>query len=808
MATRYPVHEIEARWRGRWEETSIDRVDLDHAARPFYNLMEFPYPSGEGLHVGHVYTYCGADAFGRLRRMQGYDVFQPMGFDAFGIHSENYALKLGRHPADVVPANIQRFREEQFKRLGCQFDWSRELDTTQPAYYRWTQWIFVQLFKAGLAYQAEAPVNWCPQDQTVLANEQVVDGRCERCDTPVEQRVMRQWFFRITHYADRLLDFSGVDFPEAAIKRQRAWIGRSVGVEVTFPVADHDNAITIFTTRPDTIFGATFLTLAPEHPLVETITGSGQRDAVRSYAERAGRKLERERLIGAEKTGVFTGAYALSPATGQRIPIWIADYVLARYGGGAIMGVPAHDTRDWDFAAAYNLPVVAVVVPPNGLAQPLTAAFVDEGVLVDSGRFSGLPSDEGRRAIRAWLMDGGIGRERVTYRLRDWLISRQRYWGPPIPIIYCERCGTLPAPEEQLPVLLPRVEQFRPTGAAPLAAVPEFVNTRCPQCGRAARRETDVSDNFLDSAWYYLRYTSTEEQRQPWNPERVRRWLPVDQYAGGPEHTTMHHLYARFITMALHDLGYLPFAEPFKRLRLHGMITKDGAKISKSRGQAISPDAYIAAHGADVFRMYMLFLGPWEEGGDFTDAGIGGVARFAGRVWELITRAAASPTADLAACAEAERRRHALIARVTGGIEGLRFHVAIAALMEELNWLRGRAARLDAAQRQRSFETFVLLLAPLAPHLAEELWSALGRPYSVHRQPWPQWDASALVVRTVELPVQVNGRVRDRIVVPIDADSTAITSAALASDRVRSALHGAVPRRVVVVPGRAVNVVV
>lgn len=805
MSKSYPVHDVEAKWRQRWESSNLHRTDLDRARRPFYNMLEFPYPSGEGLHVGHVYTYCGADVFGRLRRMQGHDVFQPIGFDAFGIHSENFALKLGKHPAEVVPANIRRFREEQMKLLGCQFDWSREVDTTQPEYYRWTQWIFVQLFKAGLAYQAEAPVNWCPKDQTVLANEQVIDGRCERCDTPIVQRVMRQWFFRITDYAERLLDFSGVDFPESSIKRQTAWIGRSEGAEVDFEIVDQPARITVFTTRPDTIFGATFLALAPEHPLVATITTDEQRESVAAYVAQAQRKLERERLIGAEKTGVFTGAYAINPATGEPIPIWIADYVLARYGAGAIMAVPAHDERDYVFASAYNLPIVSVVQPTDGTTA--ATPYAENGALIDSGAFSGMTSAEAHSAIVDWLAQRGYGRARVTYRLRDWLISRQRYWGPPIPIVYCDACGAQPVPEDQLPVLLPPIDNFRPTGTAPLAAIPEFVNTTCPQCGGPARRETDVSDNFLDSAWYFLRYLSTEYHDRPWDAERVRRWLPVDHYAGGPEHTTMHHLYARFIVKALHDLGHLPYDEPFKRLRLHGMITKNGAKLSKSRGNVISPDGYIRQYGADVFRMYMLFLGPWEDGGDFTDAGVSGVARFVGRLWELVTAAQPRGDGDRALDDEAERRRHQLIVRVGEGIDGMRAHVAIAALMEEVSWLRGRAQRLSYEQWQRSIETLVLLIAPLAPHFAEEAWQRLGHSFSVHQHPWPEADTALLAVAQVEIPVQINGKVRDRILVAADASETAVTAAALASDRVRAALEGREPKRIVVVPGRAVNIV-
>jgi leucyl-tRNA synthetase len=816
MSHRYHSQAIEAKWRARWQASGIDRVDLDRAARPFYNLVEFPYPSGEGLHVGHVYTYCGADAFGRLRRMQGFDVFQPIGFDAFGIHSENYAIAQGVHPAELVPASIRRFREEQMQRLGCQFDWSREVDTTSPDYYRWTQWIFIQLFKAGLAYQAESPVNWCPRDQTVLANEQVIDGRCERCGSLIEQRVMTQWFFRITAYADRLLDFSDVDFPASSIKRQSAWIGRSEGAEIAFQIARAGDQlpIPVFTTRPDTICGATFIALAPEHPLVMSITTPQQRESVARYVDQSARRLERERLMDDPRSGVFTGASAINPATGESLPIWIADYVLPRYGTGAIMGVPAHDSRDFAFAMSHGLPIKRVIVPAGEASgdDSNQHPYEGEGTLIDSGAWSGMASDAARAAITRWLEQRGIGQARVTYRLRDWLISRQRYWGPPIPIVHCESCGAQPVPEDQLPVLLPPVQDFRPRGVAPLAAIPEFVNTTCPRCSGPARRETDVSDNFLDSAWYFLRYTSTEFDDRSWDAERVRRWLPVDHYAGGPEHTTLHHLYARFIAHALHDLGHLPFREPFRRLRLHGTITRDGAKMSKSRGNVISPDGYIARYGADVVRMYMLFLGPWQEGGDWSDSGIGGVARFVSRVWELIADARESSGAAPESSGgtiddECERRRHRLIARVTDGIESTRFHVAIAAMMEELNWLRESWPGISAAQRDRIARTFVLLLAPLAPHLAEELWERLGESYSVHQQRWPAFDAAVHESPVIELPVQVDGRLRDRITVTADADEAAVTHAALSSERVRSALGGESPRRVIIVPGKVINIV-
>jgi leucyl-tRNA synthetase len=806
MATQVPFKSIEKRWARRWGEAGLHQTALDNAAQPFYNLMEFPYPSGEGLHVGHVMTYCGADAFGRLRRMQGYDVFQPMGFDAFGIHSENYALKLGIHPAELVPANIANMRR-QMQRLGCQFDWSTEVDTTSPEYYRWTQWIFVQLFKAGLAYQAEAPVNWCPQDNTVLANEQVINGCCERCDTPIERRVMRQWFFRITDFADRLLDFSQVDFPEALINRQRTWIGRQEGITISFPVESSSESISVFTTRPDTIFGATYLALAPEHPLAARLAAAVDSGEVQDYITQASNRPERDRLVETAKTGVFSGTYAINPANDQRVPIWIADYVLPDYGSGAIMGVPAHDGRDFDFAQAHHLPIPTVVQSTYG--EAVEGAYEGDGPLINSDRFDGLIGHEARQAISQWLSSNGAAQPTVSYRLRDWLISRQRYWGPPIPIIHCPKCGAVPVPEDQLPVLLPPTDNVRPTGteASPLAAIESFVNTSCPKCGGQARRETDVSDNFLDSAWYFLRYTSTDSSDQPWDAERVKRWLPVDHYAGGPEHATMHHLYARFITMALHDLGHLPFDEPFARIRQHGMITKEGAKMSKSRGNVITPDDYIDRYGADVFRMYMLFLGPWQEGGDFSDDGITGLARFAARIYGWLQDTPADDDKASQETLEALSWRHRTIARVTQAIESLRFHVALAVLMEYLNWLRGQSGAIGPQSIRRAGQTLCLLLAPLAPHLAEELWQAIGGQFSVHEQAWPDYDPELLVGDTIEIPVQVDGKHIATLTVPQDAGPDELRASALAHTRVTHQLEGDEPERVVIVPGKIVNIV-
>jgi leucyl-tRNA synthetase len=818
MSEHYDPHTVEPKWQRRWEETRLYQVDLDAADQPFYNLMEFPYPSGEGLHVGHFYTYSGADTFGRYRRMLGHDVFQPMGWDAFGINAENYALQIGENPARVIPRNVRRFRDEQLKRMGAAFDWSRELNTSDPRYYRWTQWIFIQLYKGGLAYRAQAPVNWCPRCLTTLANEQVVGGLCERCDTPVEQQELTQWFLRITDYADRLLDYSKVDFNETTRRLQQHWIGRKDGAEITFAVQDSGEAITVFTTRADTLFGATFMVLAPEHPIVSRIVSPASRDTVNAYVEQVRYRSEMERLSSERgKGGVFIGAHALNPVDGRPLPIYVADYVLMGFGTGAIFGTPAHDQRDWEFAQSHGLPIIPVVQPVDPASTD--EAYEGDGVLINSGPYDGLTVDKAKQAIVGDLKTRGLARPSVSYRLRDWLISRQRYWGPPIPIIYCDECGELPVSAEDLPVLLPETEHYRPlgTGQSPLASIPEFVNASCPHCGGPARRETDVSDTFLDSAWYFMRYINTEFEHQPWDIERVKKWLPVTMYVGGIEHSTMHHLYARFIWKALYDLGHIPQGlgdEPFAKLRLHGMIIKNGAKISKSRGNVIVPDEYVAQWGADVMRTYMLFMAPYEEGGDFRDAGIVGVRRFFNRLWAQVNEWAAEqadcPSNHVAAepsnAAHARRVIHRTIKRVTEDIEALSFNTAIAALMEALNGLR--ALPLEGDVQREAARALVLLIAPFAPHLAEELWERLGEPYSVHHQPWPQWDLAFVREETITLVVQINGKVRDRIQASADTDDQSAQVLALSSEAIQRHLRGRSPKRVVVVPGKLVNVVV
>jgi leucyl-tRNA synthetase len=801
---------IARRWSARWDETGIYRVDLRHAPRPYYNLMMFPYPSAEGLHVGNMYAFTGADIHGRFMAMHGDDVFEPMGFDAFGIHSENFAIKQGVHPRPLTERNVRRFREEQLKLIGNRFDWSHEVDSTDPAYYRWTQWIFVKLFEAGLAVRKRATVNWCPKDKTVLADEQVIAGRCERCDTPVEQRSLESWFFKITNYAQQLLDdLAWIDWSERIKVAQRNWIGRSEGAAIRFRAAVDGETVEIpvFTTRPDTIYGVTFFALAPEHPLVERLAAPERREAVRAYVERVQHETQSARAEAATgKTGVPLGIVITNPVSGEQVPVWVADYVLMSYGTGAVMGVPGHDQRDFEFARAFGLPIRQVICPEGQTpSDPATweAAYTGEGAMVNSGPFDGLPSPEGARRVTAWVEEHGLGQRQVRFRLRDWLISRQRYWGPPIPIIYCPDHGAVAVPEDQLPVLLPDVEDYLPTGTgdSPLAKVESFVNTTCPRCGKPARRETDVSDNFLDSAWYFLRYPSTDDNTQPWDPELTRKWLPVDMYIGGPEHAVLHLLYTRFICMALHDLGYLDFAEPFKRFRAHGTLLKGGKRISKSRGNIVNPDDYIKAYGADAFRLHLLFIGPYDQTIDFSDRGLGGVTRFLDRVWQLVTTHAATLRAG-PPDREAQRALHHAVKRVTEETEALKYNTGIAALMEYLNVLEARNA-----PHREEVETFLKLLAPYTPYIAEELWERIGGEYSIHQQAWPEYDTALLRTATMTIVVQVDGHVRDRIKVPSEADAEEVQQLAQLAPNVAHHLEGRMVRNVVYVPGRLVNVV-
>jgi leucyl-tRNA synthetase len=836
----YEPQKIEEKWQRRWADqrmNSLNDDELRSAARPFYNLMMFPYPSAEGLHVGNMYAFTGADIYGRWKRLTGETVFEPIGFDAFGIHSENFALKQGTHPMELIPNNIRNFTR-QLTRIGAMYDWNHTVDTTDPSYYRWTQWLFLQLYHAGLAQKKEAPVNWCPSCHTVLANEQVIGGQCERCGTVVEQRVLSQWFFTITKYAQRLLDnLSWIDWSETTKKAQENWIGRSEGAEIWFEVdspweaaagteaaqavaearAHHHDVgeddeyiqalqIPVFTTRPDTIFGATFLVLAPEHPVVEWITTGARRDEVSAYRDRAATMdLVSRKKTDKEKTGVFTGAYAINPATGKPVEVWIADYVLMEYGTGAIMAVPGHDERDFEFATQFGLPIIRVIAGEGeDAASPLKEAYVGEGVLVNSGEFDGTPSLDAIRGITEWLAEQDVAEAKVNFRLHDWCISRQRYWGPPIPIIYCDTCGTVPVPEDQLPVVLPHVENYKPdeSGISPLARAEDWYRVPCPQCGETARRETDVSDTFLDSAWYFLRYPSSNRDDVPFDPEITRTWLPVHMYIGGNEHAVLHLLYARFITMVLKDLDHIDFEEPFRQFRAHGLLIKEGSKMSKSRGNVVIPDRYIEEWGADTFRTYLMFLGPYQEGGDFRDQGLQGPFGFFKRLWD-----ATVPVEELgtdAPTGEIEQKLHATIAKVGSDIAALSYNTAIAAMMEYLNAVRAGNRRANRAE----VEPLVVLAAPFAPHIAEELWELLGHTESIFRgSNWPAHDPAKAIADTVEFVVQVNGKVRARMPMRRGITEEDARAVALADENVRKYIDGGQIRKVVFVPDRLLNLV-
>ncbi len=815
----YRPEQVEAKWRARWAERGTNQPDLDHAARPFYNLMMFPYPSAEGLHVGNMFAFTGSDVYGRFKRLQGYDVFEPIGYDAFGIHSENYAIKVGLHPAELIPRNIANFRR-QLERVGGMFDWRHSLSTTDPSYYKWTQWIFLQLLKAGKAYKKKAAVNWCPFDKTVLANEQVEGGLCERCKTPVEQRFLEQWFFRITDYCDRLLaNLDTLDWSDTTRTAQRNWLGRSEGAEITFEVAAAPAAqppnrpiagITVFTTRPDTLFGATFMVLAPEHPLVGRLTTPAQAAAVGAYIEAAASKDLVSRKVGdRDKTGVPLGAMAINPVTGHEIPIWIADYVLMEYGTGAIMAVPAHDERDFAFALKYGLEIVRVLAPervdpasvPGNSAMVAAETDTAGYVLVNSGKFDGRPAEEAKRLITAELAERGQGKPVVQFRLHDWCISRQRYWGPPIPVIYCDSCGPVPVPEKDLPVILPPIEDFRPddSGISPLARHEEWYYVPCPTCGQRGRRETDVSDTFLDSAWYYLRYPSSEFDDRPFDPARTKKWCPVTTYIGGNEHAVLHLLYSRFLAMVLKDLGHIDFEEPFTRFRAHGLIVKDGSKMSKSRGNVVIPDEYIAQWGADTFRMYLMFLGPLQDGGDFREAGINGPRRFLDRVWLMVTEAEEGGELQKSLVV----RWHATKKKAAEDIDGLRYNTAIAALMELVNAMK------EAGSRDRAIiADLIVMLAPFAPHFAEECWERLGHTTSVFDARWPAWDEELVVADELEVPVQIGGKTRARIQLLRGSDEATAVAVAKADPTVQKFLEGKTIRKIIYVPDRLLNLVI
>ena len=812
MADKYNPTEIEKKWQSKWAADRLYHVEEDSAKPKWYALTMFPYTSGD-LHIGHWYAMAPSDVHARFKRMQGYNVLHPMGFDAFGLPAENAAIKRGIHPRTWTMANIENMRR-QLKTMGSIYDWDREVITCDPEYYKWTQWFFVKLFEHDLAYRGKAPVNWCPKCQVVLANEQVIAGRCWRCDTEVVRKELEQWLIRITRYADELKEHDGIDWPERIKTMQRNWVGKSSGTEISFGLdysGVSEKEIRVFTTRPDTIYGVTFFVLAPEHPLVEKITTPDRKAEVRDYVERSRRFSEIERLsTEKEKDGVFTGAYVTNRVNGAKVPIWIADYVLAGYGTGAVMAVPAHDERDFAFARKYGIPIKVVISPPGWKGGDLEQAYIEPGPMVNSGAFDGTPSEEGISAVTHFLEEKSWGKGTVSYRMRDWLISRQRYWGAPIPMVHCPTCGIVAVPDKDLPVLLPEEADFSHPGESPLKYNEKWVNTTCPKCGGPAKRETDTIDGFMCSCWYFLRYCSPHYDKAAFEPRAAKYWAPVDIYTGGAEHAVMHLLYTRFFVKAIRDMGIVDFGEPFRKLFNQGVILSEGQKMSKSRGKQINPDDLVNDLGADAVRAYMMFVGPWDQGGEWADTGISGISRWLNRVWNQVLEAYSPGQIDDEAIRSLRRLTHQTIRRATTDMDRMRFNTMLAALMEFSNALAEVRERANVTQEawREAIDSLVLLLAPTAPHLSEELWSRIGHPYSIHSQMWPRWDESLAKEDEIVLVVQVNGKVRDRIAVPATVSESDAKDTALNSEKVKAHTQGKTLVNVVYVPGRLVNVVV
>ncbi|MDU5110561.1 MAG: leucine--tRNA ligase [Clostridium sp.] len=808
---------IDKKWQDKWEETKLYKFDPNKEGEKLYVLEMFSYPSGSQLHAGHWFNYGPVDSWARMKRMQGYNVFQPMGFDAFGLPAENFAIKTGIHPKDSTDKNIETM-EKQLRAMGAMFNWENEVITCNPDYYKWTQWVFLKLYEKGLAYRKKAPVNWCPSCNTVLANEQVVDGECERCSTEVTKKDLTQWFLKITDYADELLEkLDTLDWPEKTVAMQKHWIGKSTGAEVTFKVKDSDLKFDVFTTRVDTLNGVTYVVLAPENPLVDKLTTAEYKDSVENYKEEAKKQSDIERQsISREKTGVFTGSYAVNPINNKEVPIWVGDYVLATYGTGAVMAVPAHDERDFAFATKFNLPIERVITSKNGKNDELP--YCEYGKLVNSGEFDGLTTEEAKEKIVEKLASKELGSAKVNYRLRDWLVSRQRYWGAPIPMIHCEDCGIVPVPENQLPVELPYDVEFAPDGKSPLAKCESFINTTCPKCGKPAKREADTLDTFVCSSWYQLRYPDNKNTEIAFDKDIVNKMLPVDKYVGGPEHACMHLLYARFITKALRDMGYLDFDEPFKSLTHQGLILgPDGLKMSKSKGNTISPNDYISEYGSDVFRMYLMFGFAYVEGGAWSDDGLKSVARFVDRIEryletaiEAINKGENNKTTLDKAEKELNFWLHNAIKGVTEDSEKMQFNTAIARMMEFVNafskYLQEDVMNLEFLKN--TCIDFLKILAPFAPHFAEEQWSLLGLNFSIFNEAWPKFDPNALVKDEVEIAIQVNGKIKAKINVPTDLDEEGIKAASLANENIIAATEGKNIVKVIVIKGRLVNIVV
>lgn len=821
IAPSYPFERIDVKWRKYWQDTKFHETDLSKYQNKLYSLVMFSYPSGDKLHVGHSYAFALPDTWTRKKRMEGYNTFEPMGYDSFGLPAENYAIKTGIHPRVSIAENIQYIRK-QLKEMGAMLDWSKELATSDPRYYIWTQWLFLKFFEKGMAVRRMAPVNWCPSCNTVLANEQVVDGLCERCETEIIRKNLKQWFFRITEYADRLLEgLDVIDWPERTKTMQRNWIGRSEGTEIVFAEVKTGEKIPVFTTRADTLFGVSYLVLAPDHPLVESVTTPENRKAVEDYVYQTSKlsEIDRQSTVK-EKTGVFTGSYCINPINDERVPIWIADYVLVSYGTGAVMAVPGHDQRDWKFATKFGLEIREVINPAGDSKSDLSeSAFEEYGVMINSAEFDGLNSPEGMRKVTEKLKSINAGDFKITYKLRDWLISRQRYWGPPIPIIHCPKCGEAPVPEDKLPVLLPDIDDFMPTGdgRSPLAKSEEFVKTDCPKCGGKAERDTETMDTFVDSSWYFLRYLDPDYKKGPWDPDLAQKWLPVDMYIGGSEHAVMHLLYARFFCMFLNDSGLLHFDEPFPKLRHQGTITRAGAKISKSKGNIVNPDEFIELYGSDTFRMYLMFMGSYSLGGDWDDTGIVGIARFLKRVYRIIEKHSNYLKSYLGlkyAGIEGKNpyldyRLNLTIKRVSEDIEELEFNTAVAALMELLNDLykADEESVVEPELFYFSLKTLILLIAPMAPHLGEELWEMAGGNPSVFNQKWPEYDKSALELDEITMVVQINGKLRGSFNVSADISGEMLFKHAITDEKVSKHLVGKKVIKKIFIPGKLLNIV-
>jgi len=826
---RYNPQKIEPKWQSIWQKTEIDKAE-DFSKKPkFYCLDMFPYPSGEGMHLGHVENYTGTDIYSRFLRMNDKNVLHPIGWDAFGLPAENYAIKHGTQPAITTEKNIAKIRK-QCKQMGFSYDWSREINTTDPDYYRWTQWIFLLLFKRGLAYEAYTPINWCPSCKTGLANEEVVDGACERCGTTVTKKKLKQWLLKITAYADHLFsDLKDLDWPENIKLMQENWIGKSKGTEAIFKAkspSGEEFDIPVFTTRPDTLFGATYVVLAPENPLVNKLTDKKYKNKVKEYIDKTGRETDTERLsLEKEKTGLFIGAFAKNPVNNQKIPIWISDYVLLSYGTGAIMAVPAHDTRDFQFAKKFNLPIIEVI-SPTGKPTALNKAFVEEGKLINSEKFDGMSSQKAREAITSYLTKNKLARKKTYYKLRDWIFSRQRYWGEPIPIIHCQKCGTIPVPEKDLPVKLPDVENYQPTGTgeSPLAVIKNWVNTKCPKCGEPAKRETNTMPQWAGSCWYFLRYVDPNNNKEIFDKKKIKYWLPVDLYVGGAEHAVLHLLYARFWNKFLYDEGLISFKEPFLKLINQGIVLgSDGQKMSKSKGNIVNPDKLIKKYGADTLRLYEMFISPFEEVKICDSKGIEGIVRFLNKVWDLSVQIAVvknkfskseSFPNPLREVVETETKRllHKTIKKVTEDIEGFRFNTAISALMELINELieAKEKVKIEEAPEmwRENIEILLILLSPFAPHVAEELWQRLGFTESIFVEKWPSFDKRFIKEDNVTLVVQVNGKVRDELIVPIGTKKNKASELALGGGRVKKHLEDKQIIKTIYVKDKLINIVV